>query len=154
MELHEFLGGTMNISILAIFYTLFGAFMSYLEYNLFDDYTKEWEKQGPVYQTTDIAIELSFIGITSFWITYFIRDSAPIFPIQKILDHEIDTYISGLFFAFAMFVFLEDLAKKIKHMFEKYFKTYFTRLIPEEWTITKFLFMRKTNPKKDSAEGY
>lgn len=151
MQLIEFLGGTLNISILAVFYTIFGAVMSYLEYNLFDDYTKEWEKQGPLYQTADIAIELSFIGISSFWLTYFIRDSAPIFSIHKILDHEIDTYISGLFFAFAMFVFLEDLAKKIRYMFDEYFKSYFTRLIPEEWTITKFLFMRKTNTKKDSA---
>jgi hypothetical protein len=149
MKLKEILGGTLNIGILTIFYTLFGALISYLIFHLFDDHTDEWEKSSALYQFTDVTAELSLIGIIAYWTTHIIREHPPIFPISRELDRVIDTYVSGIFFAFAMFLFLEDLSTKIKFLYERYLKSHFVKVIPEDWSIIEALFgKRKTNTPK------
>jgi hypothetical protein len=45
MKLIEFLGGTANVAILAVFYTVFGAFLSFAFYHIFDEFNEEWKKQ-------------------------------------------------------------------------------------------------------------
>jgi len=139
MEISEILGGTLNIAILACFYTLFGAMISYLLFHLFDDFTEEWQKASVTYQVIDISAELSLVGIIAFWSSHILKRTPPIFPVQEILDHEVDRYISGLFFAYAMFLFLEDLSNKIKFLQSKYLKQHFVKLIPESWTLAKLL---------------
>jgi hypothetical protein len=151
MELHEIIGGTLNVAILAIFYTGFGAFMSYLLFHLFDDFGKEWQEQGILYQTADIATELSLAGSIAFWTTSIIKDAPPMFSVSKALDKEVDTYISGLFFAFAMFVFLEDLTKKIKYLYEKFLRTQFVKLFPEDWSVMKMIFGSHKTENKNST---
>jgi hypothetical protein len=140
MEWHEVLGGTLNIGILAIFYTVFGAFISYLLFHLFDDFGKEWKEQGILYQAADVVTELTFVGAIAFWSMSLIKDAAPMFAVNKVLDREVDTYISGLFFAFAMFLFLGDLTEKIKYIYENFLKTNFVRIFPEDWSLTKMIF--------------
>lgn len=130
-------GGTINIAILACFYTLFGAMISYLLFHLFDDFDEEWEKASLGYQILDISAEISLVGIVAFWSSYVIKEYPPLFPVHVKLDQEVDTYISGLFFAYAMFLFLEDLSNKIKFLHTKYLKQHFTKIIPESWTLTK-----------------
>lgn len=140
MEWHEIVGGTLNIAILAVFYTVFGAFISYILFHLFDDYGKEWEGQGILYQTADVATELTLVGAVAFWTTKIIKEYPPVFTIQTALDREIDVYISGLFFAFSMFIFLNDLSTKIKYLYEKFLKTEFVRIFPEHWSLMKMIF--------------
>jgi len=70
------LEGLLNIAILAIFYTVFGAFISYLLFHLFDDFGKEWKDQGILYQTADVATELALVGTIAFWTTKLIKDAA------------------------------------------------------------------------------
>lgn len=150
MEWSEILGGTMNIALLALFYTAFGAFISYLLFHLFDDCDKEWKEQSALYQSADVATELSLVGVIAFWTTNIIKDYPPLFPVHKVLDKEVDTYISGLFFAFAMFLFLGDLSDKIKFLYEKFLKSHFVRIFPDNWSLTKHVFgSRKTESKKD-----
>jgi hypothetical protein len=149
MEWREIISGTLNIAILAIFYTVFGAFISYILFHLFDDYGKEWEEQGMLYQTADVATELTLVGAIAFWTTKIIKEYPPVFTIQTSLDREIDVYISGLFFAFSMFLFLNDLSTKIKYLYEKFLKTEFVRIFPEHWSIMKMVFgSHKTENKK------
>jgi hypothetical protein len=62
------------------------------------------------------------------------------FAVNKVLDREVDTYISGLFFAFAMFLFLGDLTEKIKYIYEQFLKTNFVRIFPEDWSVMKMIF--------------
>jgi hypothetical protein len=152
MEISEILGGTLNIAILACFYTLFGALISYLLFHLFDDCNEEWQNSSIGYQLLDISAEVSLVGVIAFWSSYFIKESPPIFPVQQTLDHEVDTYISGLFFAYAMFLFLEDLSNKIKFLHAKYLKQQFVKFIPESWTLTKSLTGKteKNNQKHTS----
>jgi len=149
MQVSDILGGSLNIMILAVFYTVLGAFMSYILFHLFDDYGKEWEEQGILYQTADVVTELTFVGAIAFWTTKVIKEYPPVFTIHTRLDREIDVYISGLFFAFAMFMFLNDLTTKIKYVYEKFLKTQFVRMFPEQWSIMKMIFgTRKTESKK------
>jgi hypothetical protein len=149
MQVSEIIGGSLNIMILAVFYTVLGAFMSYILFHLFDDYGKEWEEQGILYQTADVVTELTFVGAIAFWTTKIIKEYPPVFTIHTSLDREIDLYISGLFFAFAMFMFLNDLTTKIKYVYEKFLKTQFVRMFPEQWSIMKMIFgTRKTESNK------
>jgi len=155
MDLTEILGGTMNIVILAMFYTIVGLLLSILLYHLFDDCDKEWKAEPLAYQVGDIVLELGIIGSVAFWTTEITRGWAPIFPVVKTLDLKIDTYVSGLFFAYAMFLFLEQLSEKVKYLYKEYVHSHIVRYIPPNWSVMKSVFAtRKTNTKNDSAEGY
>jgi len=143
--------GTLNICILAVFYTLIGLLISVLLYHLFDDCDDTWKSENVGYQLGDIFSELGIIGSVAFWTTYIIRDYAPIFPVSKSMDILIDTYVSGLFFAFAMFLFLEQLSLKIKYLYDKYVHNHIVRYIPPNWSVMKMMFgSLKTNTKKAS----
>jgi hypothetical protein len=152
MEWHEVLGGTLNIAILALFYTIFGAFISYIIFHLFDDFNTEWKEQGLIYQSADIAAELSLVGVIAFWTTKLIKDAAPMFHVNKLLDKEVDTYISGLFFAFAMFMFLGDLSEKIKYLYQTFLKSHFVRVFPENWSVMKKVFHSHKTENKNSTD--
>jgi hypothetical protein len=141
--------GTLNISVLALFYTLIGLLISVLLYHLFDDCDDTWKSEHLAYQLGDISVELGIIGTVAFWTTYIIRDYAPIFPVSKSLDILIDTYISGIFFAFAMFLFLGELSLKIKYLYQEHVHKYIVRYIPPNWSVMKMLFGTvKTNGKE------
>lgn len=140
----------MNIGILAVFYTVLGALISYLLFHLFDDCDKEWKEHGILYQAADVTTELTFVGAIAFWSMSFIRDAAPMFPVNKVLDKEVDTYISGLFFAFAMFLFLGDLTEKIKYIYEQFLKSHFVRVFPENWSLMKMVFGSRKMENKNS----
>jgi H+/Cl- antiporter ClcA len=45
-----------NIIILALFYTLFGAVLSYMMYHLFDEFDEHWRNRSNVFQLTDVGI--------------------------------------------------------------------------------------------------
>lgn len=155
MDVGEVFGGTLNITILAVFYTLIGILISIVLYHLFDDCDDEWKKEKLGYQLGDIGLELGIIGAVAFWTTEITREWAPIFPITKALDLKIDTYTSGIFFAYAMFLFLGELSQKIKFLYNSYIHHHIVRYIPPNWSVMKVLFSsRKTNTKKDSAETY
>ena len=138
MKVEEILGVTLNTSILAVFYTAIGGIISYLLYYFVDDHDEEWEKKSTLYQVGDVSLQLALIGNLAFWITYTIREAAPIFPINKELDELVDTYISGVFFAYAMFLFIDFLDSKIKFLYHKLLDTHLEKMFP----------LRKTNKKK------
>jgi len=129
---------TGNIAVFSIMYTVAGALLSFVLYYLFDEYNeekKEWEKKGLSYQLFDLAIEVSLIGITAFWLVYFMNISTPIIPIRKGLEDFVDSYTAGLFFMFAIFIFLGDLTNKLKYVFETFLGTHFDSVFPDEGSI-------------------
>lgn len=129
---------TGNIAIFSVFYTLAGALLSYVLYYLFDVYNdknKEWEEKGLSYQLFDVSVEIAIIGIVAFWLVYFINVSAPIIPVRKGLEDFVDSYTAGLFFMFAMFIFLGDLTNKLKYIFDTFLGSYFDFLFPAEGSI-------------------
>jgi hypothetical protein len=135
---------TMNISILAVLYTFLGALMSYVFYYLFDEYDafsetgKEWEKKGTLYQIADICIEIILIATTSFWIVFLINENFPIIPVRKYLVEYIDTYSTGLFFMFTIFIFVESFGTKLEHVFSKHVAPIFDYIFPQHGSIVDF----------------
>ena len=141
MDLSEIIGVTLNTGILSIFYTAIGGLISYILYYFVDKHDEEWEKKSTLYQVSDVSIQLALIGTIAFWLTYIIKEAPPIFPVSKELDALVDTYISGVFFAYAMFLFIDFLDSKLKFIYHKVFDIHFEKMFP----------LRKTNKKKSNV---
>ena len=126
---------TGNIVVYSIFYTISGALLSYVFYYLFDEFNEKWEARGLGYQLFDVSAEVSIIGVAAFWLVYFINVSAPIIPVRRGLEDFVDSYTAGLFFMFAIFIFLGDLTKKLTYIFDKFVGSHFDRVFPDEGSI-------------------
>jgi hypothetical protein len=120
-------------------YALAGGLLSFILYYLFDTYnppeSTEWEKKGLAFQFTDIALEIAIIGLVAFWLVYFINTSTPIIPVRKGLEDFVDSYTSGLFFMFSIFIFLNDFSNKMKYVFNHFLGKFFDRIFPAEGSI-------------------
>ena len=108
---------SLNIGILVIFYTLLGGILSYIMHLFFDEHDTEWEKKSTLFQVVDICVELILLGLIGFWLVFYIGDSPPIFSVSRHIDRLVDSYISGVFFTFSLFVFFEDLSSKIRYVY-------------------------------------
>ncbi len=116
---------SLNLGVLAVFYTIVGAFTSYIIYNVFEEYDDDWKKSSFLYQVTDISLEITLIATVGFWLTYIIKEYPPMVPMSRKMDSVIDTYISGVFFSYSMFIFLDDLTSKIEFIYKKMLKDFF-----------------------------
>ncbi len=119
-ETLKILAITMNAGLLAVFYTIFGGILSYVLYYIFDEHDDVWETQPTWWQISTVALELIVISIIGLWSALLIRDAPPIFHVSKEWDVFVDSYVSGVFFAFAMFLFLDNLSSKLKYLYEKF----------------------------------
>ena len=130
---------TGNIAFFSVLYALAGGFLSFVLYYLFDTYnppeSTEWEKKGLTFQFTDIALEIAIIGLVAFWLVYFINTSAPIIPVRKGLEDFVDSYTSGIFFIFAIFIFLQDFSNKMRYVFNHFLGNFFDKIFPAEGSI-------------------
>jgi hypothetical protein len=144
MKLVEILGITANAGILSIFYTAVGGIISYV-LSMFDASSlAEWEKKPVWYKLGDVSLQLAIIGALAFWVTYIIREARPILPVSKEHDRLVDTYISGVFFAYAMFLFINYLDNKIKYLYHQLLDKHVETMFPS----------RKTDKKKTSSMSY
>ena len=130
-----------NIAIFASLYTLAGGLMSFFLYYMFDMYDPdkqkglEWEKKGLAFQLFDVAVEIAIVGVGAFWLVYCINTSAPIIPIRHGLEDFVDSYTSGMFFMFAVFMFMTDLSHKLKYLFQLGLGEMFDHYLPEQGSI-------------------
>lgn len=135
MSVLNILGMTFNAVILALFYTVFGALLSLVFYNLFDDYDEEWQKKSELYKFGDIIIEISLIAVIGLWSYRIIDNLPPFFSVEKHLDSMVDEYMSGIFFTYAMFLFLEELSDKLRFLYQKYLGHHLKQIIPQNGSI-------------------
>jgi len=130
---------TGNIAIFSVMYAIAGGFLSFVLYYLFDSYnppeSTEWEKKGLAFQFTDIALEIAIIGLVAFWLVYFMNVSAPIIPVRKGLEDFVDSYTSGLFFMFSLFIFLQEFSNKMRYVFNHFLGHFFDKVFPAEGSI-------------------
>ena len=132
---------TGNIAIFATLYTLAGGIVSFMFYYLFDVYNPDkqqgmdWERKSLWFQITDVVLEIAIIAVGAFWLVYFINTSAPIIPVRKGLEDFVDSYTSGMFFMFAIFIFMTDLTNKLRYLFQRMLGEYFDNYIPEQGSI-------------------
>ena len=126
---------SMNASLLAIFYTMLGVFISYILYYLFDEYNEKWEKRSISYKLLDVSVEISLIAVIACWSAHIIELAPPIFPVRTELDVLVDTFVSGIFYIFAVFLFMDSLTGKLKFLFHELFEVHFTRIFPKHGSI-------------------
>ena len=131
----KYLHVSLNIAILALFYTLLGAALSYVIHTLFDDHDELWEKKSIAFKFFDVAVELVLIGIVAFWLVFHIKTAPPIFSVSKSLDELTDTYISGIFFSFSLFLFFEDLGSKIKYLYKQIVDPVVKKFVPTKGSV-------------------
>lgn len=160
MNLNEVGLITVNSAILAVFYTLLGLLISYVMYHLFDSFDDTWkEDRSLAFQLADVSLEISILSIVAFWSAHIIEISPPFFHVRKELDTLVDGYISGIFYIFAIFIFLDELTHKLKFLFEKLFNTPFSKYFPQHGSIIDLSLSysplpRKTERKNDSSNEY
>jgi len=80
-------------------------------------------------------VEVSLLALIAFWSVFTINTSAPIFPVRHEMAAFVDTYTSGMFFLYAIFLFMNDLGEKLKYVYEKNFDTPLKSIMPTEGSI-------------------
>ena len=152
MSNKETLYVTLNAGVLAIGYTLIGVLVSYVLYYLFDVYDEDWKKRSVLFQITDVSLEIALLSIIAFWSAHVIEIAPPFFPVRKRLDLLVDGYISGIFYVFAVFVFMDDLTEKLKYLFDLLLSSHFSKLFPQYGSILDLSLSytpRKTDKEKE-----
>lgn len=149
---------SLNVGILAIFYTLLGGLLSYVSHFLFDEFDDSWKSKSTLYKIYDVSVEVVLIGLVAFWTMFYIKDSPPMFNVSRSMDSLVDTYISGIFFSFSIFLFFGDLESKIRYLYnqsvDSTVKTYFpTKGSILDGTLT-FESRKTDNVKSSSVEHY
>jgi len=145
------LGITINAGLLAVLYTVFGSVISYVMYHIFDAFDDAWKERSEAYKFMDVLIEIVIIAIAAFWSGRIIEHLPPFFPVRKELDILVDSYISGIFFIFAMFLFLDELTEKLKYLHDEYLGPHVNKLIPAHGSLLD-LSLSYTPPRKTDEE--
>ena len=146
---------TANAAALAIFYTLLGVLISFVLYHVFDEYDDAWKKRSTAFQLADVSLEISILSIIAFWSAHIIELAPPLFYVRKTLDILVDGYISGIFYIFAVFIFMDDLTSKLKHLYNGSLGKQFASVFPQYGSILDLSLSytppRKTNETKTVA---
>ena len=95
-------------------------------------------------------MEISLLSAIAFWSAHVIEIAPPVFPVRKELDILVDGYISGIFYVFAVFVFMNDLTEKLKHIFELHLGEIFSRTFPKYGSIVD-MSLSFTPPEKETS---
>lgn len=152
MSYNEMWRVTINASLLAIFYTLLGVFVSFVLYYVFDEYDDKWKNHSIGFQLADVSLEISILSIIAFWSAHVIEIAPPVLYVRKELDLLVDSYISGIFYVFAVFVFMNDLTEKLKFIFDTSLGNHFAKIFPQHGSIIDLSLSysppRKTNETK------
>jgi hypothetical protein len=140
---------SLNIAILSVFYAFLGGIVSFVFHYLFDEFDEEWKNKSDFFKILDIAVEVCFLALIAFWSVFIINTSAPIFPVRHYLAGFVDTYTSGMFFIYAIFLFMGDLGEKMKHFYDKYLTKPFETIFPTIGSILD-LSLRYNTEKTES----
>ena len=114
---------TLNLMCIAIFYLFLGGLLSWSMWRIFPKFNEEWEKQSNMYQLADVSMEISIVVIVAFWTTYFVHSFIPILPVTSALESYLESFGGQMVFIYAVFVFLDTLDDKLKHVFNDFFGT-------------------------------
>jgi hypothetical protein len=114
---------TLNLVCIAIFYVFLGGLLSWTMWRVFPQFNEQWEKQSNMYQLADVSMEISIIVIVAFWTSYFVNSFIPILPVTSALEGYLESFGAQMVFIYAVFVFLDTLDDKLKHVFHDFFGT-------------------------------
>jgi len=159
IKFNESLGLSANLAFLAIFFTFMGGIVSFILYYLFDEYgpddkpprNMQWEKHSLFRKLADVSLEVVSIGLLSFWLTYFVNTSIPIIPVSPVLAPYVDTYTTGMFFMYTVFLFASDLTSKLKFIYNEILGKHFDRIFPNAGSILDFNLSYKTEKSNETS---
>ena len=114
---------TINLIFMSIFYVFLGGLLSWSMWRIFPDFDENWEKQSNLYQLADVCAEVSVIIIVCFWVTYYVNSLIPVLPVTSPLEGYLESFGGQTMFIYAVFVFLNTLDDKLKHVFHDFFGT-------------------------------
>jgi hypothetical protein len=115
--------------------------MSFIFYYLFDEYDLwhekglDWEKKTLGYQVADLLIEVALIAVASFWATFMVNERFPIIPVHTRFADYIDTYSTGLFFMYTVFIFVDSFGYKLQFVISRIFGPTFDKYLPDSGSI-------------------
>jgi H+/Cl- antiporter ClcA len=141
-----------NAIFLAIFYTIFGALLSYVMYHIFNEFDDEWKQKTLLFQLGDVGLEVSILASVALWSTEIIKIAPSFLPVRKELDLLVDNYISGIFFIFAVFVFMDQLTEKLKYLFARILGPTFNKIFPQYGSIIDLSL--SYSPRKTDKDNY
>jgi len=141
---------SLNITMLSVFYAFLGGVVSFVFHYLFDEFDEEWKNKSDWFKIFDISIEVCGLALIAFWSVFTVNTSAPIFPVRHYLAGFVDTYTSGMFFIYAIFLFMGDLGEKMKHLYDKYLTKPFKKVVPTIGSILD-LSLRYETTKTEST---
>ena len=141
---------SINIAFLSVFYAFLGGAVSFAFHYLFDNYDDDWKKKSLAFKIYDISVEIALLALIAFWSVFYINTSAPIFPVRHYMAPFVDTYTSGMFFIYAIFLFLDDLGNKLKFLYETYLEAPFKTIFPTLGSILD-LSLRYETAKTESS---
>jgi hypothetical protein len=108
---------------MSIFYVFLGGLLSWCMWRVFPDFDENWEKQSNLYQLADVCAEVSVIIIVCFWVTYYVNSLIPVLPVTSPLEVYLESFGGQTMFIYAVFIFLDVLDNKLKHVFHDFFGT-------------------------------
>ena len=114
---------TINLIFMSIFYVFLGGLLSWSMWRIFPDFDENWEKQSNLYQLADVCAEVSVIIFVCFWVTYYVNSLIPVLPVTSPLEVYLESFGGQTMFIYAVFVFLNTLDDKLKHVFHDFFGT-------------------------------
>lgn len=112
---------TVNLVFVAIFYIFLGAAVSYVLRTLAPPFDADWRALPDAVQALDVAIEISVIVLIAFWLTYIVHRWIPIVAVPSRLEQYIESFGGQVVFLYAVFLFMETLDDKLKHVFQDIF---------------------------------
>ena len=110
---------TVNLTIIAFVYILAAGATAGVIRAVFATFSKEWKGLGLLHQVGDVSLELSFLVVISFWVTYAIHFWVPILPVNPGLEHFIELYGGRMVFIYAVFLFVRDLDDKLLFVYDR-----------------------------------
>lgn len=149
----EHLAVTGNAATLAVIHTILGAFISYLFYYLFDEFNEAWQAKPTWYKLTDVTVEIMMIAIFGYWASEATILIPPIFHTSKAKELDVDTWVSGIFFVIALFLFLDGLTEKLKYLQDSFFEGTFSKLLPQYGSIIDFSLSYQPVTEEDKKKA-
>lgn len=126
---------TLNLSIVGVLITIAGLITSFILFYLFEEFDVSWKSKSEFYKVADLCIELSIIIASTFWITHYFNQIPLVFPMHGISTAELLGYITGVFYIYSVFIFLDDLTEKMRHLNTSYLTTQFDTIFPRYGSI-------------------
>ena len=150
---YEHFAVTGNAASLAVIHTVYGAFISYILYHIFDEFDEIWKARPNWYKLTDVTVEIMLIAILGYWASELTLYIPPFFPTSKAKEIAVDTWVSGIFFVVALFLFLDELTEKLKFLQNDYFESIFTKLLPQYGSIIDFSLSYEPVTEEDKKKA-